>query len=140
MHVINATTVRNEWSSVTDSVIRNRPAFIKKTRDNLFLSDFNIMENLLSAYTFNAEIFNEDDGSVTISFDEIDLVENAVDIPNAINKLANAILEYSEDYYKNFAYWARGGRKSHIPFVFKALIINDINKIGGLIKCRHGKI
>ena len=60
-------------------------------------------------------------------------------MPSAIKKLANAILEYSEDYYKDFAYWSRGGRKSHVPYVFKALILNDIDKIGGLIKCSNGK-
>ena len=140
MFVMNATTVRNDWSSVAESVIREKPAFIKRTRDHMFLSDFSVMENLLSAYSFNAEAYEENDGSVTLSLDEIDLAENAVDLPSAIAKLANAILEYSEDYYKEFAYWARGSRKSHIPYVFKALILNDIDRIGGLIKCRHGKI
>lgn len=140
MYVMNATTVRNDWSSVAESVIREKPAFIKKTRDYMFLSDFSVMENLLSAYSFNAEVFEEDDGSVTLSLDEIDLAENAVDLQSAITKLANAILEYSEDFYEDFTYWARGNRKTHIPYVFKALILNDADKIGGLIKCRHGKI
>ena len=139
MFVLNATTVRNDWSSVAESVIREKPAFIKKTRDYMFLSDFSVMENLLSAYFFNAEALKEDDGSITLSLDEIDLVENANDMPGAITKLASAILEYSEDFYKEFAYWSRGSRKSHIPYVFKALILNDVDKIGGLIKCRHGK-
>ena len=140
MLVMNATTVRNDWSTVADSVIREKPAFIKRTRDYMFLSDFVVMENLLSAYSFNAEAFTEDDGSVTLALDEIDLVENAADMPSAVSKLANAIFEYSEDFYEEFAYWSRGGRKTHIPYVFKALILNDVDKIGGLIKCRHGKI
>jgi len=139
MLAINATKARNEWSSLVDSVVREKPAFIKKTRDYLFLSDMNVFESILSAYSFHAETFVEDDGSVTISLDEIDLAENAPDIPAAVSKLANAILEYSEDYYKEFAYWSRGNRKTHIPYVFKALILNDTGKIGALIKCRHGK-
>jgi len=93
----------------------------------------------LAAYSFHAETLIEEDGSVTISLDEIELVENASDVPGAVSKLAHAILEYSEDYYKEFAYWSRGDRKSHIPYVFKALILNDVDKIGGLIKCRRGK-
>jgi len=139
MLIMNATTVRSEWSSVAESVIRDKPAFIKKTRDHLFLSDFSVMESLLSAYSFNAETFEEEDGSVTLSLDEIDLVENAVDLPSAVTKLANAILEYSEDYYAEFTFWSRGSRKAHIPYVFKALILNDTDRIGGLIKCRRGK-
>jgi len=140
MLVINATTARNEWSSIVESVIREKPAIIKKTRDYLFFSNMNILENILSAYSFHAVTMIEDDGSVTISLDEIDLAENALDIKEATSRLARAILEYSEDYYNEFSYWSRGSRKTHVPYVFKALILNDVDKIGDLIKCRRGKI
>jgi len=140
MLAINATTARNEWSTLVESVVREKPAIIKRTRDYLFLSNMSDLESILSVYTFHAETLIENDGSITISLDEIDLVENAPDINGAISKLAKAILEYSEDYYNEFAYWSRGNRKVHVPYVFKALILNDVNKIGGLIKCRRGKI
>ena len=140
MLTINATKARNEWSSVVESVIREKPAFIKKTRDCLFLSDMNVLEKILSAYSFHAQILNEDDGSVTLALEEIDLIENAPDIPGAVTALSRAILEYSEDFYNEFAYWSRGKGKSHIPYVLKALILNDINMIGKLIKCRRGNI
>ena len=140
MLAINATKARNEWSSVIESVIREKPAFIKKTRDYLFLSDIGVLEKILSAYSFNAKIMTEDDGSVTLSLDEIPLTENAPDLPGAVSALSCTILEYSEDFYNDFAYWSRGNGKSHIPYVLKAMIVNDINKIGEMIKCRRGKI
>ena len=140
MLAINATKARNEWSSVIESVIREKPAFIRKTRDYLFLSDINVLEKILSAYSFNAKTMKEDDGSVTLSLDEIALTENAPDLPSAVSALSRAILEYSEDFYNDFAYWSRGSGKSHIPYIIKALIINDVDKIGELIKCRRGKI
>jgi len=139
MLAINATKVRNEWSSVVESVIREKPAFIKKTRDYLFLSDMDILEKILAAYSFHARILPEDDGTVTLSLDEIALTENAPDLSGAVSAIAGAILEYSEDYYKEFSYWSRGSGKSHIPYVLKALLLNDINKIGDLIECRLGK-
>jgi len=98
------------------------------------------LEKILSAYSFHAEIMNEDDGSVTLTLDEIDLAENAPDVCGAVSALSRAILEYSEDFYDEFPYWARGSRKSHIPYVLKAMMLNDIAKIGELIKCRRGKI
>jgi len=140
MLAINTTTARNEWSALVESVIREKPVIIKKTRDCLFFSNISVMENILAAYSFHAETLIEDDGSVTISLDEIDLIENAPDIPEAILKLAHAILEYSKDYYNEFSYWSRGDRKIHIPYVFRALLLDDAEKIGGLIKCRRGKI
>jgi len=140
MNVINATKVRNEWNSISESVIREKPAFIKKTRDYMFLSDISVLEQILSAYSFTSNVFIEDDGSVTMSLFEIDIVENAPTEQEVIRKLADAILEYSKDYYNDFTYWARGHRKTHIPYVLKSLILNDIEKIGGLITCRRGKI
>ena len=140
MLAINATKARNEWSSVVESVIREKPAFIKKTRDYLFLSDMGVLEKILSVYSFHAEIMIEDDDSVTLALDEIDLIENAPDLPGAVSALSRSILEYSEDFYNDFSYWSRGNRKSHIPYIIKALILNDTVKIGELIKCRRGKI
>ena len=139
METINATEVRSEWSAVVDSVVREKPIVFKRTRDLLFLSDIELLSELLSAYTFNAQVYTEDDGSITVSLDEIDLFENGANEADALENLSKAILEYSEDYYADYSYWSRGNRKAHKPYVFKALILNDIEKIGGLIKCRHGE-
>ena len=139
MFTVNATSVRNEWSSIVDSVIREKPQFIKRTRDYMFLAEISLIENLLSAYNFTADEFIEEDGSVTLSLNEIDLVENGTDEQSARLKLARAILDYSEDFYNEFNLWAAApNRKPHIPYILKALIINDIGKVGGLIQCRRG--
>jgi len=140
MLVINATQVRSEWSAIVDSVIREKPVIIKRTRDRMILSDINFLDDLLAAYSFNVLLLIEENGTITASLDEIDLVENGATEHEARQKLAESILEYSEDYYNDFKYWARGNRKSHIPYVFKALILNDAEKIGGQFKCRHGEI
>lgn len=140
MIAMNSTQVRNEWSAVVDSVVRNKPRFIKRTRDYLLLTDIDVLETMLSVYTFRAEVYNEDDGSVTMALNDLDLVENGRDKDEVLSKLASAILEYAEDFYNDFSYWARGDRKRHIPYVIKALMINNAEKIGGLIECRHGEI
>jgi len=139
MLTINATDVRNNWSAVAESVIREKPKFIKKTRDHMFLSNISVLEDLLAAYTFSADEFHEEDGSITLSLNEMDLIENGLDRQDAVTKLAKSILEYSEDYYKDFPYWARGNRRPHMPYVFKSLIMNDVELIGGLITCHPGK-
>jgi len=140
MLTINATQARNEWSSIVDTTIREKPQFIKRTRDKLILADINLISELLSAYTFSANVFKEDNGSVTMSLNEIDLVENGDDEQDALYKLATSILEYAEDYYSDFLYWSRGDRASHKPYVLKALISNDIIEIGSMIKCHPGEI
>jgi hypothetical protein len=140
MLTMNATDVRKDWSEVVDKVIREKPQFIKRTRDYLMLSDVNFMESLLDAYHFTAKEETEDDGSITLSLNEIDLVENGKDEKEAKRKLAESILEYSENFYTDFNYWGTApNRKAHIPYVFKALILGNAAKIGELVTCQSGK-
>lgn len=136
----SATDVRKEWSSVLDSVVREKPKFIKRTRDRMWLSNLTIMEDILQAYSFSAERFIEPDGSVTLSLNEMDLIENGENEETARLELGKSILEYAEEYYNDFSYWSSApNRKSHIPYVFKAIIADDAKKIGDSIICQDGK-
>ena len=141
IEVMNATDVRRDWSAVVDNTVRTKPQFFKRTRDYIFLSDVRFMEELLKGYSYSALRMDEEDGSVTLALNEIDLVENGRDEAEAREKLAKAILEYAEDYYNDFSYWSSApNRRAHIPYVFKALFIGDIHKIGDSIQCQAGKI
>ncbi len=90
-----ATAVRREWSAVCGSVIHEKPKFIKRTRDKMWFSNLDTMSEILQAYQFSAIKYREDDGSVTLSLNEIDLIENGADERKARRKLGEAILEYS---------------------------------------------
>lgn len=141
IQIMNATDVRRDWSAVVDNTVRVKPQFFKRTRDYVFLSDLHFMEELLAGYSYSAVRMPEEDGSVTLALNELDLVENGQDEDDARLKLAAAILEYAEDYYSDFSYWGSApNRRSHIPYVFKALFIGDVQKIGESIQCQAGKI
>ena len=62
-----ATEVRKEWSSICDSVIHDKPKFIKRTRDKMWFSNLDTMAEILEAYLFTAKRFVEEDGSITLS-------------------------------------------------------------------------
>ena len=135
-----ATTVRKEWSAVCDSVIHEKPKFIKRTRDKMWFSNLETISELLEVYYFSATKYIEDDGSVTLSLNEIDLVENGKDEHEARLNMGKAILEYSLDYYNEYEMYSRSpNRKKHIPYIFKALIIDQPEKIGDMLQCRDGK-
>jgi len=135
-----ATNVRKEWSAVCDSVIHDKPKFIKRTRDRMWFSNLETMSEILAAYTFTADRYVEEDGSVTLSLNEIDLIENGENEQAARIALGKSILEYSMDYYNNYALYSRSpNRKCHIPYIFKALIIDNPEEIGENIRCQDGK-
>lgn len=135
-----ATTVRKEWSAVCDSVIHEKPKFIKRTRDKMWFSSLETISELLDVYHFNAMKYFEDDGSVTLSLNEIDLVENGKDEQEARLNMGKAILEYALDYYNEYEMYSRSpNRKKHIPYIFKALIVDNPEKIGDMLQCQAGK-
>lgn len=135
-----ATAVRREWSAVCDSVIHEKPKFIKRTRDKMWFSNLDTMSEILQAYQFSAIKYWEDDGSVTLSLNEIDLIENGADERKARRKLGEAILEYSLEYYNEYEMYSHSpNRRKHIPYIFKALIIDDPEKIGDILQCQDGE-
>ena len=87
-----ASTVRREWSAVCDSVIHGKPKFIKRTHDKMWLSNLEIMLDILEAYQFTAVRYIEGDGSVTLSLNEIDIIENGKDDKDVRLKIGKAIL------------------------------------------------
>ena len=135
-----ATNVRKEWSAVCDSVIHEKPKFIKRTRDKMWFSNLETISEILEAYHFTAMKYIEEDGSVTLSLNEIDLVENGKNEQEARYNLAKSILEYSLDYYNEYEMYSHSpNRKKHIPYIFKALIIDNPEKIGDILQCQDGK-
>lgn len=140
MLTLNATDVRKEWSMVIDNAVREKPQFIRRTRDYMMLADIDFLMVLLESYTFSAKVFNEDDDSVTLELNEIDLVANGKDEEEAKENMAREIIDYAEEFYREFNYWSIApNRKAHIPYVFKALILDDVKKIGDLILCQNGE-
>ena len=113
-----------------------------KNTENYITLDVDIMETMLEPYKFTAEEHTEEDGSVILCLNEIEfLIETGANMTEAIKNMAAGILNYAEDYFREFDVWYSGtNTKLHFPYVLKALILNDVEKIGGLIICRRGEI
>ena len=95
---------------------------------------------ILEAYQFTAVRYTEDDGSVTLSLNEIDIIENGKDDKDVRLKMGKAILEYSTEYYDEYEMYSRSpNRKHHIPYILKALIIRCPEKIGDMIQFQGGE-
>lgn len=136
----SATEVRKDWSLFFDKAVREKPVFIKRTRDNAVLSDLNFIYSLLDGYKFECTMYKEDDGTITLSAIALDIIENGNTEDEVKVNMAKSILEYAEDFYREYDLWSSApNRKSHIPYVFKALLLDDIGKIGELIRCQVGK-
>ena len=105
MLIQNATTVRKEWSRFFDKAVREKPVFVKRSRDLLYMLNEENLKTILSSYGFMAKKYNEADGSVTLSLNEVDIVSNGKTYELALDNLAKDLIEYSEEYYADFKYW-----------------------------------
>ncbi len=139
MDLLNATDVRKNWSVTLDNVAHEKPAYIKRTHDNVAIFSINTLNMILAGYHFNAKRFKEEDGSVTLSAVDLDIVVNDVDEKAAKRRMAEYIKEYAEEFYSDYAYRSKApNRQSHIPYVFKALTL-DTESVMKDIVCQNGK-
>ena len=140
MLTIPSSDVRKEWSSVMDTVIREKPVFIKRTRDHMMLSDTGTIWQLISGVKFIADMYREDDGSVTLSARDMDIAVNGADEAAARKALVRDITEYAEEYYQDFErYSAAPNRQGHLPYVIKALVARSPEELEGEVVCRNGR-
>ena len=71
---------------------------------------------------FQVTVYTEDDGSITLSMDDMDLVVNAPSKEESIKALCRDMVEYAEEYRKAFAvYSAAPNRAAHAPLVKEIL-------------------
>ena len=71
---------------------------------------------------FQVTVYTEGDGSITLSMDDMDLVVNAPSKEAAIKALCRDIVEYAEEYRKEFAaYSAAPNRAAHASLVEEIL-------------------
>ncbi|NLB88279.1 MAG: hypothetical protein GX790_03505 [Syntrophomonadaceae bacterium] len=134
VQTINATDVRKDFSQFIDTVVREKPLVIKRNRDYILSISLEQSINLLSDFRFHMNIFNEDDGSITATLEELDLIINTKDGSNLKRLMAEEILDYAEDYFEQFKlYYNSPNRQKHFPYVLKVILANNIEEVASFI-------
>ncbi len=95
---------------------------------------------VLDIYQYTFQKIVEDDGSITLSLNEIDIIENGKNEFDARINMAESILEYAMEYYDNYKIYSNApNRKRHVPYVLRELLIDDVQRIGELLICLNGE-
>ena len=139
MLAVNATEVRKNWSSCLDEV-RKKPIFIKRTHDFSALMDVECVNLLLGDVKLEYSKITEEDGSVVISGENIDIVSSGATEQEAVDAFVNDIIEYAQEFYEEFDFWSSAkNRKAHIPIVLKVLISNNKKEVEEMLECQNGR-
>lgn len=140
MQTINATDVRKDWGRFIDSVVRDKPKLIKRSRDLIFAINFDMLKEILLEDKLRITLMTEDDGSVTGVVEQLDITGNAADEDQLIKELADEVIAYAQDYYEEFSYWySAPNRREHLPYVLAVLACEPDNVVKELFECQVGE-
>lgn len=139
--VRNATDVRRHWGQFNDDVVREGSKFVKRNRDRWAALSYEHLKEILSDYTFKTVYYQEDDESITISLNDLELVENAQTKEVAINMLTDELTEYAHEYLNNFnLYFHSPNRRKHMKLIMNVLVQDNEEDVEELIECRAGEV
>ncbi|WP_077588141.1 hypothetical protein [Planococcus lenghuensis] len=131
---LNATDVRKNWGQFNDDVIRIGPRFVKRSRDEWAALSAEQLRVAFASFQFQAHFIQEDDGSITMTLNGFDLVENAETKEEVIDLMADSLVDYAEDYMEHFTLYAHSpNRKQHFPFLMNVMAQPDSEAVKSLI-------
>ena len=136
MHTtISATDVRKNWSQFNDDIVREGPRFVRRNRDEWAALSSEHLQAAFDHLPISAIIYYEEDGTITMSLKEIDIVENADSIEDVIDLTADSLIDYAQEYMDSFSkYYNSANRKAHLPFILKVIAQPDYETIKSLIR------
>lgn len=134
MDILQITDVRKNFSTVIDTVVKEKPVMFMRNQDHLILISNTHIQSLLNNYNFKAKYVVEDDETITATLDGFDLVVNAVDRRQAKIMLVNELVDYAKEYFDQFQlYYNSINRKEHFPYVLSVLLAKDMDEVKKLI-------
>lgn len=140
MLAINSSEVRKDWSGVLDTVTRRGPVLVKRNRDHMVLCSDVTMAQIVAGVTIVVDQLAEEDGSVTLSAEALDIVVNGPDLETARASLVTDLIEYAEEYFQEFQLYSQApNRQGHLPYVMKALTAKSPKELEDAVVCRVGK-
>ncbi|GAB6151910.1 hypothetical protein JCM17380_06600 [Desulfosporosinus burensis] len=130
------TEARNQFSTLYDSVFNSfNPTIVKrKQTEQVALLRVDLLKMVLVDYKLNPEIIKEDDGSITLALDSLEIYANNSTLDLAANDLIEDLKVYAQDYMDRSQLFLQApNRKSHFPYVLKVLLCENDKEILALL-------
>ena len=125
LECIYSSEARKHFGETLDKVDEYKvPVEVKKkiaggTKDFIFISKESY-QSLLDQVRLDVTVINEDDGSVTLELEVLDLLAWGKSIEEALDDLAEDLLNYAEEYKSEIqAYLNAPNRKNHYIYLLK---------------------
>jgi len=134
---IQFTSARQTLTDLFDRVWhRYLPAIVKRRQsEEVLLLRRDLQQDILRAYTFRPEVLREEDGTVTLALDELELAVNAPTLEEAADALVQEMKIYAEDYRDRIQLFLNApNRRGHFPYVLRIWLCETDEDIRSLLE------
>jgi antitoxin YefM len=134
---VKFTAARNGFTGVIDKVQNLTPVVIsprKQSEKPTFLFHETHVHELLAGYKFKLETIPEEDGSITLAMDQLELYSNGETVDEAVDALVEDIVMYANEYLDNpVRYHHAPNRRQHLPYILKIMVCNNTDEVKRLL-------
>lgn len=133
---INFADARQGLTKLFDSVWHGSlPAIINRRRaEEVLILRRDLQEYILQTYTLKPEVLPEDDSSITVALNEIDIAVNAPTLDEALNELVKELKIYAEDYRNQLQLFLHApNRRGHFPYMLRVWLCDSEQEIKSLL-------
>lgn len=133
---------RRQFSALYDSIYNSlKPVVIRRGRqEEVLLLRKDMLKSLLEKFSLKAVAFEEEDGSVTLALDELDVAVNAPSLEEAVSDLVQELKIYARDYLDRAQLFLNApNRRHHLPYILRVALCNSDEEVKGLVEvvCRQ---
>jgi len=131
------TEARNGLSALYDRVFNHyQPVIIRRGRaEEVLMLRTDLQRLLLEKYRLKPEVIQEEDGSVTLALDELELYSNGRTIEEAAWALVQDLKFYAQDYVERSHLFINApNRRAHFPYVLRVLLCESDEEIRSLLE------
>lgn len=134
---LNITDARKKLSNLFDQVYNAyQPIIIKrKQTENILVLRADLQKALLSQFSLKPKILYEEDGSITLSLDSLDIYVNGENLNDAVDQLINELKIYAQDYVQRSQLFLNApNRRSHFPYILRILLTENDQELRYLLE------
>ncbi len=133
----NLTEARKGFSALYDEVFNSfRPSIIKRKKtEELLMLRVDSLKMLLSHFSLKPEIIQEEDGSVTLALEHLEMFVNADSAEKALQELMGDLKFYADDYLERAQLFMHApNRRNHFPYILRVLLCDSDKEIRELLE------
>lgn len=136
MQMFSTGVARNRFAELRREALKGREILVKDSKQNnsplISIISTELLDAMMENFFFHPEWVQDEDGSYTVSLDEIDVIGYGDTRAIAAEVLATAAMEYAELYFSQFDFYRSEmvNRGSHFPYLRRIVRCNsNISKV-----------